>query len=452
MVKDLYELEGRGYLKSNNSENYEMYKDLYFGVHYKHFPINEIEYKLSEKDYISYNLIGFGVDAITNLFGINKATFDFSSSELNNFFEAKRKTIDFDEKIQIMIRDYRIYGNSYVIVNQNTDNDLTTTTIENVNPAIVYADYNEYNLSQEAKKYTVLYEKEIDEKKEVYLVIDYLLGQIVISAYLEEGENYRQVKPIDYFPELVNSSEEVITIETGINYLSLIALHNTQKNSFYGESQINNSVISLQQTVNRLGNLANFVITHNSVPRLKLSEDSAKILQNVIDDNNNGGSLPMPESFTERPRQINSFQNVSWAFSSIVAKMGQKLMYFKESGRGSTEYLINNYKLDDLFKFQTESEQKLLKELKVSPALYNSDMASGNLASGIAYKRLLELSIKEVENMRVKSQDQISKIAQILVQLELGKEVPAPKVEFQPVIEEEVLQQNLTNVENTLQS
>jgi len=444
MVKELYELEGRGYLKSNNSDDYEMLRKLYFGKHWEVFQINEFDYPNSKYDYVAYNLVKFSIDTLANLYGINKATFDFGDAGVNNIFEQKRKQLDFDEKIEVLLRDYLLFGNGYVAINENEKG----SQLENIRPELVYADYNEFNLGMEANKYTIKYEKEIKEGKieyEVYLLVDYLEGKIILTAYKEQDDIYTQVKPLDYFSELFPNFQaqntEVVEIDLASDYMGIVAVHNIQDDSFYGVSNLTDNAIGLQELVNKLGNLAKFAITQNAVPKLKLSESASKLLDQAIDEMTNENAtfqrFSVPQSLTKVPTILN--RGVNWLTSSIIGKIGKKLMFFRDNGQGNTEYLVNPYKLDDLFTFQKYSETKFLQEMSISPTLYNPEANSGNLTSGVAYKRLMTNTINFIENMRIKTADQLSIIAKLLMDLELKTDVKLPKVEFQPVVEEDVL-------------
>lgn len=470
------------YTESQHGVNYHRNLDIYKGNAWKHFEISEFDYPLQAYDYVSYKEATKAIDTLVDFTNASGVEIDFGDVKTNQDWEKIRTSSNFNN-INTTVLHSILNGSGYGIVSVE---DNVFTAYENdsrvnfypVDPAIVFADCDKYNPTRPAKKYTVVQKKDDKENDKQYVAyISYMPGLIEYEAY-DISDEPVQVDAMQYFPELFSDSidygagETDMTViqETNTKYNVLQHFRIQVLDNFYGKGAFDDATLSLLQLVNKLGNLAKFVVTSNSTPKLQMNQATAELMTQIVNEVNTeqksgisveSAGISTPTSYTHNA--INAVRNVgframSWLNSQVFWRMNKKMMYFAGGDRNDKDnmYIINNYSLQDLFTLQEKTFQHLKVALNQSLALDDPNISTGNVGSGVAYNRLFQSTISYVENVRNKYAPKIAMLAYCAMQLAFNaglvtaEPTNLPVVTFTPIIDEGTnAQQEPDEVETT---
>lgn len=404
-------------------------------------------------DYVQDGTVKDSIDLLVDFSRIANAEYTFGNPTLTAQFEEIKSNSDYNQKIEYMVRELLVYGNSYTqIVRENDQVNLYTPQ-----PDHCYADYDEYNTQRNPKYVGQKIEIEKDKKKYI-LNFKYYPGEIVLVA---TDSDSKKVNPLEVFEEQLQDKNVLVRtvdgkeeyyIETGATYpLLQLARLNKPSNQFYGKSVISNAVASKVAYINRLTMLERHSIYISANPKLQLSREGARAIQQSIEEvtKTNKGLKDFNE--IDESSMSNSW-SFSWLRSAVASTINKKLSFFIGGGsdEGENKYIVNNYSLEDLRLARSRAIQELRSDLKVSPALVETNLATG-AKSGIAYKRLMQKTISHVENMRQAIKPHLQRIAITMLELENNEQyTELPSIEFPPVIEDEEANQRLSRLNQRL--
>lgn len=394
----------------------------------------ELEYA---EDYISTDIPRIANTTILDMLNLKEMEVEFDTPSYNEVFQLFRDDSNFDSKIEEAVGAMKIYGNVWTQITKEDDE----VQIYNVPPISVRAKYDKNNPQKDAKCFTYKQTKEYNKKK-YYLLISFFKGYVEIEAVDEDGKN---VNPKTFFEDTLTEfteakkirNEEKYRIETGLTYSNLQMFRNRRPiDEFYGRSDLTPSVLSKIAKYNRMQNLANRAIGISANPKLKLSSATARLLKAIKDEGNYRTSFvpQTPTSYKDvaSTNLSRSTREWSWMMTQNVMEFDKKLMYFEEDGNGNTEYLVNPYKLDDLFDFMEKLEKQLYTELNVSQVLVNPEIAGGNKSEN-SYKLLMVQMNNHVETLQMLIKPTIQRIAVCIVELLINSKIEEkPKIIFNP--------------------
>lgn len=394
----------------------------------------ELEYP---EDYISTDIPRIANTTVLDMLNLKEMEVEFDTQSYNEVFQLFRDDSNFDSKMDEAVAAMKTYGNVWTQVTKENDD----VEIYNVSPSLVRAKYNKYNPQKDAKYFTLKQMREVDGNK-YYLLINYFDGYVEIEAVDEEGNN---VNPKTFFEDVLSEftevkkirNEEKYRIETGLTYSNLQMFRNRRPiDEFYGRSDLTPSVLSKIAKYNRLHNLANRAIGISANPKLKLSSATARLLKAVKNDGKYSSNylVESPISYKDAAGQniSRSTREWSWMMTQNVMEFDKKLMYFEEDGNGNTEYLVNPYKLNDLFEFIEKLEKQIYTELNISQILVNPDVAGGNKSEN-SYKLLMIQTSDHVETLQMLIKPVIQRIVVCIVELLTNTKIDEkPEITFNP--------------------
>lgn len=426
---------------------YNRNTDLYFADHYKIFNTDETRFAINKEDYICFDLLRYAIDALVDGAWLYTPTIDFGNSDLNQKWSKLREDSKFDDQLKEATRKMLYLGDAPIktVVDENistASDDDYKICIYSFAPHNWYPDYYKFNTERQAKTDTVLIKKELDNGDEAYLLEKFSAGKIVYTAYIErideEGDLNKsytiQVNPRTYFEEELygvlhdeNTSETEleITYTTNTEYSLLQVFQNHKRpDDYFGESLFNWAVVSKINAINKYANLEDHVVVNNSIPKLELSGEAAKLLDQAIQEvvggtygnNVTTTNSPQPETFN-RPVDKTFMTRSSYLRSSIIANVIKQMEVYVNDGRSSTRYITNDFDLTQLRNAQDKLIDSLMSELGISAVLYKDDVSTGTL-SGIAYERLMSLTLNKVKNIQNRITETVKIIAFTIMQLD----------------------------------
>jgi len=425
--------------KNPRHERYTVANNLYYGQHYKVFNINEQEHKNIAYEYLCYGIIKQAIDTKVDLIWHEKPLITFDNEQLQKEWDVLRDTTDFDETLSEFTRNIYLNGDSVLkIVIDKTDEtakaDDYQVALYNINPSNWIPDYVQNNPNKYPSKQSFKMEKEVTDSQgkklfEAYLIETHIPGQIIWTAYREYDTNdnkYQEISPIeDWEMELQGVLETLegrqkkgleIVYNTECDY-SLIQFvrNNINFDDFYSKSDLSLPVISKLNTLNNYSNLADTVIVSNVFPKLLAGESLTKLMNRMVEEMNQSRNTDAPNSLLETPTV--QFANAkTYMQTQIWRDFVAQSRILPSDGRGETKYLQNDFDLEQLRKQSEIFLKAIMTELGISEVLYNSSITTGAL-SGVAYKRLLTLTINEIEHTKRILEPFIKKTVFTLLQL-----------------------------------
>jgi hypothetical protein len=426
-------------LKDKNDTRHNRYKvanNLYYGDHYKVFNINEQEYKNIAHEYICHGIIKQAIDTKVDLIWHEKPLITFEDEKLQKEWDKLRADTNFDETLSEFTRNIYLTGDSVLkIVIDQTDEtsqvDDYQVAIYNINPTNWIPDYTKNNPNKYPSKQSFKIEKEVkdSDKKiyEAYLIETHTPGQIIWTAYREyEKDKYQEINPIDDWEmELQGVLETLkgeqkkgleIVYETQCDYsLIQFARNNINFDDFYSKSDLSLPVISKLNTLNNYSNLADTVIVSNVFPKLLAGEGLVKLMNRIVEEINQKNDSEAPISLLKTPT-VQFANGRSYLKTQVWKDFVNETRIIPNEGRGETKYLQNDFDLEQLRKQSEIFLKAIMTELGISEVLYNSNIATGAL-SGVAYKRLLTLTINEIEHTKRILEPFIKKCVYTILQL-----------------------------------
>lgn len=442
---------------SNNTPDFELYRKIYNNEQQNivSFYPDEIDAVRDYPDYVQEGIVKDSIDLLVDFSKISQGTYTFSSPALTNQFEEFRSKSDYNQKVEYTLRDLHIYGNAYSQVVRE-DDEVNVYTPQ---PDHCFAEYDEFNPQKKAKYTGIEIEVEKDDKK-YKLRLKYFSGEIAIEATDEKDE---KVNPLQAFEEVLSDKdvrvrknkegEQEYFISTGATYpLLQLARINKPASEFYGRSVISKAVISKLAYINRLNMLERHSLFISANPKLQLSEDGAKIISQAIEEATSNTSEGIRDIGDIMSNDITpkTIWSVSWLRSATAGFINKKLNFFTSNGRGDNKYIVNNYSLEDLRLARTRAIQDIRSDLKISPALVETEMSTG-AKSGIAYKRLMQKTVNHVENLREVITPHLQRLAITVLELENGtKYSELPTIEYPEILEDDEANQRLNRLTERL--
>ena len=294
----MIKLKGLEFLNNDNIADFELKKAIVENKPHDVFNTDEFQYNIELWDYISYKNVNTAIDLITDLVGLAGAKFDTGNQKANEFIE-QMITNGLGIQLEKYLKQIKEFGNAYMQVTVEEDLSVNEESKKIctylINPNIVYADFDKYNPNREARSYSVVYEKTEDNQK-ITLVITFKAGAIEYRCFIQKEDRQFFVNPMDYFPELFPEDfegdvvEEAIIVTTPFKYNLLQAVHYKKElDSFYGIGDIDSSVVSKINSINRLANLAMEVVIDNSQPKFQVSSSTGRVVRQTIDEVTKGG-------------------------------------------------------------------------------------------------------------------------------------------------------------------
>jgi hypothetical protein len=207
-----------------------------------------------------------------------------------------------------------------------------------------------------------------------------------------------------------------IVYETQCDYsLIQFARNNINFDDFYSKSDLSLPVISKLNTLNNYSNLADTVIVSNVFPKLLAGEGLVKLMNRIVEEINQKNDSEAPISLLKTPT-VQFANGRSYLKTQVWKDFVNETRIIPNEGRGETKYLQNDFDLEQLRKQSEIFLKAIMTELGISEVLYNSNIATGAL-SGVAYKRLLTLTINEIEHTKRILEPFIKKCVYTILQL-----------------------------------
>jgi hypothetical protein len=415
-------------------KKYQTGQEFYNGYFLDKFNINEQEKKINDFEYICYGVFKQAVDIKTDLIWREKPTITFTNEQTQTIFDELRANTDFDETLAVFTRNLFTQGDS--ILKITTDKDYSTATediklnIFNINPSIWIPEYNPTNTNQYPRSQTFILEKTILKENgqkdyEAYLLETHTAGKIEWTAYQERDKKYIQVNPLeDWSDELEGVLAETkteglaITYNTNCLYPLIQFLQNDKDiDDFYAKNDLSLPVMSKLNSLNNYSNLADTVIVSNVFPKLLAGEKVQTLLSRIIDEaNKNTVKKVIPDSLLNDPK-IEFMNSRSYLKSYIWKQFVDEARILPNDPRSETKYLQNDFDLEQLRKQHDIFFKSLMTELGISEVFYNPELTTG-ATSGTAYKRLMSMTLNEVEHIKRKLEVFIKTL--VYTMLELG--------------------------------
>lgn len=466
--------------KDGRHEKYEVACKIYEGNHYEIFNKNEQEYKFLPYEYLCYNIIEQALNTKVDLIWHEKPLITFNNADTQKAFDELRVNTNFDEVMSEFTKNLYLNGDSVLkIAIDSTDEtaiqDDYQLCIYNIDPSCWIPDYYDENPSKYPKQQTFVIEKEIkvndQEKYEAYLFETHKPGLITWTAFQEwkgKEDDYMQVDPmVDWSEELqgvlaqggqADQNTMEITFKTQCDYSLIQFLRNKVGfEEFFGKSDITLPVMSKLNALNNYSNLADTVIVSNVFPKLLAGEGLVKLMNRIIEEiNSKPNENLIPNTLLETPTV--QFANAkTYLQTDIWKKFVNESRIIPDEGRGGTKYLQNSFDLEQLRKQHEIFFKAIMNELGISEVLYNSNIASGAL-SGVAYKRLLTLTINEIEHTKRILEPFMKKLVYTMLQLANANSLITAKPEmpsvsfFDGIVNDSTadLQDLVTKVQNQL--
>lgn len=410
MITNIPELS---YLNVNREEELEQLRLIYENEHDQVFNKNEFEFVMQDFDYIQSGIVNQAFNTIVDLFGVGDMIIDFGDDRANEFVNS----INYVDVIERFLLDAKTYGNAYLHI--TTEPDLTVSedkqkiSLYKVDNELVYADYDVNNLQKDATKYSIVYDKKIDDSKVAYLIISFQPGTIIYESILKEGKNESRVDAFEHFSEFKNKEVNYIRegdtykLRTNLLYSNLQAFHyQSKKGEFYGSGDITKSIISKINAINRLSNLSQQLVTDNSQAPLQLSQRSHKNIEQAIQEVTGRGqadesTYTLPTSLDNDPTSQYRINAVNFQEHRVRQIAKKKLMHLESDGRGENSYLTNPTSIEEPLKLKQKIFDELASELYYSQVFYNHDVSIG-AKSGVALDLLLSTTYNHVNKLRNK--------------------------------------------------
>jgi len=423
--------------KAERLVGYGQYLDIYNGDAYKVFNFNIYPFVFTKEDYISYQLLTSAVNIKTDLIWLEPPVISFENEQTQEEFNKLRDSSMFNKKMKIATKSKFFLGDSVIkiAIDDNEFSNLKDDkklAIYNVDPKIWFPKYREYNYSKYPEQQTILYEiEEKDEngkKVEYYLLETYKKSQIIYTAYKEVDNKYVQINPLDKFDflnDVLVSSVDGLTYiyETGADYpLVYFFQNNRGTDCFFGKSDLTQSAISKIKAINGYSTFAKFVLFRNSNPPMSLSEKALKAIKQIksrVASDSTGGNeqsgLNMLEGINSWRDVIDSPFQVS-LLENIETKKIFENTVFPADPSAKNEFLSNPF---DIKQIQDEREKlisSLMSEFDISEVFYNPSISTG-AKTGVAYKRLMTLTLNAVERTKQELAEQLPYICYTMLQL-----------------------------------
>lgn len=455
-------------IKDNKrNDTYELLNDISLSDFYKHtniFNINEFDFKTNQYQYLTYDVVMSALQLKVDLIFAKNPEIKFESSRTQKDFDLLRQQTNFDEKISKLVLQSLIFGDGIIKIitekNNLTATDDLVLGVKNVYPAYWVAGYNEYDTQSEAKTNSLLFEKEIKDgdKKlgEAYLVESFEPGKIIYTAYFkpeDEKKEIYQIDPLIYFEDVLKGvlakKQDDLTyyLDTNCEYSLVQRLKNKDDvEDYYGLSEISTSVVAKINALNKYANLGDFVITTNSIPLLALSESASQTLNKILEELKPQVAT-IPTSFTEvQPR--NHISSQSYIATKLYKDVLNSLKAYPDNGRGDTHYVTNPFDLAQLREQHKIIFEALMFELGISQVFYDSSLVSGTL-SGTAYKRLMTITLNEIEHLKRKLEPVLSRIVYTMLELAKNQKIITSKPEIPRIkFEIGIIEDEKENIEN----
>jgi hypothetical protein len=401
----MYNIKDFEYLNyTHNTTPTEIYK----GASFQLFQTDEFEKKTRPIDWVSIQTVQKSIDFLVAMIDPYSMTVDFGNESQNKFITRHLNESGYNAISKAITNDL-VTGDGYVQLaveddSKTREEDISLYSYE-VNPYSVYQKYDVYNPARGATAYSLLFSKKKDSI-EYLLVVTYTPGYITYEAYKNPSQKPKKVDPKEYFPEFFSDTQTyteenlTYTLDLELDYSALTHFQSKrEQTTSYGESMITDAVSSKVQLIERMYNLADYAVTNNAKPRFQMSKETSRILSKAIADmkqTENYSVTQLPVSFSQAP---NAKVGVTYEFSQVAQRMGNNLLYFGDDGVGENKYIVNPYRLDDLYLLIEKSMKELYSDLYISEAVWNPDLASGNL-SGAALRRLMIQTTTIVEHKR----------------------------------------------------
>ena len=398
---------------------YEENRDLLNGVAFNVWGLGEKDYfkffhKNNPLSYINYNFIRLYTDKITDLIlskGIHITTND---KEVDKWIQDWVEETDYVEKTQAKkIRFGSIFGDSptkqYTRLSWEGNIQIC---VDYINPDKFYPIVNEWNKNI-IEGYALLFKREIeDTSKYAYLVEEYRPQTIRYKAFVENGNDWMQVSPLDYFSGVFEGVEyevegEDFLVQTGCTF-PLIANYQNQASldSEFGEPDFDLAVKSLLYNIN---DTLTGIHSTNSMTRDPLYAVPNGTVKGILDARNQdkvkktGGAIKTNNPYKQFSDSVNNAVNTGGQKNMDVLMAREYMNDFiykskvieKSSDGQSIDVVQHNPMMDNSFSELKKLESLLYQVMSVSPVLIDSDFRAGAL-SGAALRNLAVATIKKV--------------------------------------------------------
>jgi len=461
---------------NSRHEKYQRNQNVYSGKHYLVFNADEQEFKVNDFEYICFGIIKQAITTKVDLIWHEKPKITFENENLQKEFSQLRIDLNLDELFADFTKNFYLNGDSVLKIAID-NNEMTTIKdyklcLYNLNPTNWIPDYFENNPDKYPKSQTFKMEKEVKDQNgkelyEAYLFETHFAGRIEWTAYQEENEKYKQVSPlIDWSLELENvlanqdvkKNADVIVFQTNCGMpLIQFLRHGVEFGDFYGKGDIDLPVLSKLNSLNNYSNLADTVIVSNVFPKLLAGEGLSKLMNRIIDEmNKTTNENLIPSTLLEEPKL--RFANArTYLQTAVWKKFVSDSRIIPNEGQTETKYLTNDFDLEQLRKQHEIFFKAIMSEMGISEVFYNPALTTG-ATSGTAYKRLMSMTLNEIEHTKRQLEPFLKNVIYTLLQLgknnQLVKNEPeVPEIQFYDGIindETEDLNNLILKVQNNL--
>lgn len=432
-------------------EKYKLGKALYDGDHYEVFNLDEQEAKFNAYEYICFGIIKQAIDTKVDLIWHEKPRITFSNNQLQKEFDQLRIDLGLDELFADFTKNLYLNGDSVLKIgideNLQTATDDFKLSIYNINPTNWIPEYFDENPTKYPKSQTFKLEKEVKDNSgkelyEAYLLETHFAGRIEWTAYQEnEDDKYIQVDPLtDWCEELANvlasrdtdTTNLVITFQSRCDLPLLQFLRNKiGYENFYGKSDIDLPVLSKINALNNYSNLADTVIVSNVFPKILAGEGLQKLMSRIVEEmtsaTNKNQNL-IPNTFLETPKL--QFANArTYLQTEMWKNFVSESRVIPNQGQSETKYLQNDFDLEQLRKQHEIFFKSVMTELGISEVFYNPSLTTG-ATSGVAYKRLMSMTLNEIEHTKRNLEPFLKKVIYTLLQLGNNNALVVNKAEY----------------------
>jgi len=437
--------------KSDRLNNYSFNQDLLDGNHNRLFNVNESEFKMNSYEYLCYDVLKTALNIKADLIWKEAPVVDFGDEKLQEEWQALRIATDFDQKLRVATMNLYALGESVVKIGVDENNETSQIndfqlSLYVQNPVNWFVDYNKSNPQQTPKNQTMIFEKDIFDGNEkrgcAYLLETHSPGNILYTSYYkkEGSQDQDAVAVLLYFEEEmlgvvgINKSKEDLEINypTNCKYPLLQYIkQNENSNNFYGKSDFTLPVVSKVNALNRYANLADLIIVTNSMPKLLAGDELQNLLKKIIEEakSNSSAGQPLTRSIMDSP-QVGFLSSQTYLQSWVFKQLADTKVLPNSSRGAETKFLNNPFDLQQLRDQHEIFFKSLMNELGISEVFYNPSLSSGAL-SGVAYKRLMTMTLNEIENTKRKLEPFLKKV--IYTMLELAKKNNLIKSEVKEV-------------------
>jgi hypothetical protein len=439
--------------------DYEYNKRLYYDNHQSIFNFKILEYKVDQSDYISHDLLRVATDIKLDLLLLKKPLVTIEGNGQDKWQDIEKNSLIW-QKIRKFAESFMVYGDSVAKI-VRTDNNIS---LLNIDPSIWEAFYDDMNPDNQPLAHQFRYSKNVEG---VILTLVECYKQEGIFYWVEDKHGTRY--SIDPFWNDIKNKENLTVVENdesmwcqpiiNANELIIFFCNNRKSSEFYGNSDFTQAIVSKLKALEKYTNLADFVLETNTIPPVVINKSMIKNynkiktqIQNYDTKSfNNISDFDLTGIDQATPNAVFGKQDIYTLLS--YRQLLQEKVFVQGADEPEVKFLQNSFDLTQLYTREDKLFKQIMSELSISEVFYNPGLSTG-AQSGVAYKRLMGMTLNAVENY----QELLTPILETMIVKMLSLEEIVPlnvKIEFADGVitdEKERVELFVTKIQNQLTS